>query len=312
MDNRKTAVIIPTLNGGEKFQLLMQSIVGQKLTPYRKIVIDSGSTDETVDIAFKYGCEVIKIDKKDFDHGSTRQMGVRLADDADILVFLTQDAILADENALSILVACFADSKVGVAYGRQLPHAETGPIGSFARIINYPDKSLLKTMADKNRLGIKTPFLSNSFAAYRRNCLNAAGGFPSKIILCEDTYVAANMLLAGWKICYCAQALVYHAHDYNLWQEFHRYYAIGRFHAREAWIRRTFGEAEGEGLRFVLSEMRYLWKTGNPHLLPSAWVRTVLKYIGFRLGLMEQKIPKWLKTYLTTHGDTRKIYRDAQ
>jgi rhamnosyltransferase len=127
----------------------------------------------------------------------------------------------------------------------------------------------------------------------------------------EDTYVASKMLLAGKKVAYCAEATVFHSHDYNLVEEFRRYFDAGVLHSREPWIRNHFGGAENEGLRFVKSELRYLLGR-NPFLIPSAISRTLLKFAGFRLGLQEGRLPmavkrrlSMLRTYWSDHVTER-------
>ena len=113
-------------------------------------------------------------------------------------------------------------------------------------------------MADAAELGIKAAFMSNSFAAYRREALMAVGGFPKHVIFAEDMYVAAKMLMAGWKVVYEGSACCRHSHNYTIIEEFRRYFDMGVFHAREPWIRENFGGAGGEGLRYVKSELKYL------------------------------------------------------
>ena len=269
---------------------------------YRKIVIDSGSSDETVVLAKQFGCEVISIHRDKFNHGLTRQQGVEMVPEADVVVFLTQDAILADEWAVSHLVACFQDATVGVAYGRQLPHRGAKALGAYARLFNYPPESRVKSSADAGELGIKTAFMSNSFAAYRCCALAEVGGFPSSTILGEDMHVAAQMLVADWKVAYSAEAQVYHSHDYSLVQEFKRYFDIGVFQYKEAWIRERFGQAEGQGVRYVVSELKYLWNQHYKAMIPGALVRTVIKYLGYKLGLAEGKIPITIKRYLSMNS----------
>ena len=83
-------------------------------------------------------------------------------------------------------------------------------------------------------------------------------------------------------------------------QEFQRYFDIGVFHARESWLLESFGKPEGEGGRFVRSELRYLGRHA-PWLIPSALLRTILKYSGYRLGRMEQRLPLWLKRRCSMH-----------
>nr|WP_041275132.1 glycosyltransferase family 2 protein [Desulfotomaculum nigrificans] len=287
------SLIIPTLNAGSSFELLLQSINKQNVVPKQIIVIDSESDDDTANIARKYGCNVIPINRRDFNHGATRQFGAEYTD-VDVVVFLTQDIILADENSLEKIIDCFHDPAVGAAYGRQLPHKNALPIGAHARLFNYPPDSRVKTLDNAQELGIKATFISNSFAAYRKAALKEVGGFPDNVILSEDTYVAAKMLLAGWKVYYCAEAQVYHSHNYSVWQEFRRYFDIGVFHGREHWIRTAFGQAEGEGFRYVVSELKYLWANGKC-FIPKACLQNLCKFLGYKLGLKEKVLPLWLK-----------------
>lgn len=297
----RVALIVPTYNACERWTTWMQAFEEQKYKPYYLLNIDSSSIDGTVELSSKHGFDVKVITSEEFNHGATRQMGIENFPDADIVIFMTQDAILVNSHALENILKCFSDSKVGVAYGRQLPHITSGDISAHARLFNYSEKSKVKTMSDISKLGIKTAFISNSFAAYRREALMGIGGFPNNTILSEDTYVAAKMILDGWSVAYCADAQVYHSHDYTFIEEFKRYFDIGVFHAREPWIREKFGQAEGEGLKFVLSEAKYLLRSGKGYLLPSAFIRTCLKYLGYRLGTTEQKIPLNIKKQLSMH-----------
>ena len=114
-------------------------------------------------------------------------------------------------------------------------------------------------------------------------------GFPQNTILSEDMYVAAKMLINGWKVAYVANAIVYHSHDYTILQEFKRYFDIGVFHVRESWIQAEFGKAEGEGKRFVMTELRYILKH-CPYRIFEMVLRDGMKYIGYRLGLSERTL----------------------
>lgn len=294
------AVIVPTLNAGDQWRDWLEAFARQRAKPAYRLIIDSGSRDDTVALARQYGFDVEIIAPEAFNHGGTRQRGVARLPQAAIVVFLTQDAILAGPDELARLVACFADAAVGAAYGRQLPQPNAGPIGAHARLFNYPPTSAVRTLRDRQRLGIKAAFLSNSFSAFRRSALLAVGGFPSSTIMNEDTYVAAKLLLAGWNIAYCSEAAVYHSHDYRLTEECRRYFDIGVFHAREPWIRQAFGAPEGEAKRFVLSELAYLTRHA-PAALPGALVRTLAKWWAFRVGCCEHLLPYSLKRVLSLH-----------
>jgi rhamnosyltransferase len=298
----KLGLIVPTLNAGERWDEWLAAFDRQTLKPDYRLVIDSSSSDSTVAKARARGFEALIIPKTEFNHGGTRQFGIRQLPEADIVIFLTQDALLARSDAIERLVAAFVDERVGAAYGRQLPHRNAKPIGAHARLFNYPPTSQVRTLEDRNRFGLKTAFISNSFAAYRVNRLFEVGGFPTDTIMNEDTWVAGKMLLAGWAIAYCADAEVYHSHDYGYVDELKRYFDIGVFHAHATWLQQTFGKAGGEGRRFVLSEMRYLTRHA-PWLVPSSLIRTGLKWLGFRLGSsLHQGLPLSVKRRFSMHG----------
>jgi rhamnosyltransferase len=274
---------IPTQNAGKTWSELRCALKAQTLQPYEITVLDSCSTDGTADLARQAGCRVVTIAREEFRHGGTRQFAAELASSADILVYLTQDAILANENALAHLVAAFDDTTVGAAYGRQLPRRRANPIEAHARLFNYPPVSSIRSFDSKNALGFKAVFFSNSFGAYRRVALEQAGGFPRESNFGEDTVVAARLLQKGWRIAYVAEAQAYHSHAHSRLEEFQRYYSIGRLHASEPWLLRDFGKPSGEGRRFAMSEMQYLLKHA-PWLIPEAIFRTSLKYLGYKRG----------------------------
>ena len=287
-------LVIPALNAGPYLDRLGPALEAQSLRPPKFLVIDSDSTDDTAARFRAIGAEVRVIDRRAFDHGGTRQTAVETLVDADIVVFLTQDAVPADPDALRNLLGAFEDPRVGAAYGRQLPAPDATPIAAHARLFNYPESSERRSQADASRLGIKTAFCSNSFAAYRRKALLEAGGFPARAILSEDMLAVAAMLAKGWDVQYVASARVYHSHNYTTVEEFRRYFDIGVLHGSHPDLIARFGTPEGEGWRFLRSELAYLARAA-PLLIPSALVRTLSKYLGYGLGRHERHIPTALK-----------------
>ena len=281
-------LIIPTLNAGAQFETLLKQLAAQSL-PTRKLIIDSQSDDGTAQLAKKFGLDVLTIARKNFNHGTTRQLALEhmlAAAQIDVIIFLTQDVLLHDDDALAKLVKIFsADESVGMSYGRQLPHADATDEAALLREFNYPPTSQLRSLDDKKIFGIKTAFASDSFAAYRVAALQSVGGFPA-VPVCEDMFVAAKMLLARRKIFYAADAQVFHSHNFTAAQEFARYRAIGKFHAANPWIRQTFGSAEGAGKKFVLMKFLRLAKK-NPLNCFSALARDVAKFVGYRLGILK-------------------------
>jgi len=290
-------VIVPTLNAANDWSVFSAALL-KNVTPDQVLIIDSSSTDGTAELAKASGFRVETISRSDFNHGATRQLGVNLFPDADILIFLTQDAELASGDAIARLCKAFDDEEVGAAYGRQLPRRGAGAIEAHARLFNYPAASQMRSANGQGTLGFKSLFFSNSFGAYRRAALQAVGGFPEDVIFGEDTVTVAHLLQHGWKVSYVADAAVRHSHVYSMSQEFRRYFDIGVLHSREAATFAPFGKASGEGKKFVKSETAFVSRRA-PHLLLSAWLRTALKLFGYRLGRREQSMPLALKRRLS-------------
>ena len=290
VNDLKVSILIPTLNAGKVWLQTLESIAEQTYKYENKIIADSGSTDDTVLYAKVFGFEIIGIDKQEFNHGATRQMLADKSFDSDIVVFLTQDAILATPYSIANIIKAFDDPQVGMAYGRQLPHVTARPLEKHARIFNYPPVSEVLSIDDADRLGFKVFFCSNSFAAYRKSALKAIGGFPSDSIMGEDAIVAAKMLLAGYKKAYVAEATVYHSHSYTLNEEFKRYFDTRVFHEQNKWLIEKFGKPTGEGFKFLKSELNYVIKNDFKSILKSISSLGV-KWLGYKSGKYYKKMP---------------------
>jgi rhamnosyltransferase len=266
----------------------------QGLAPEQILIIDSSSTDGTIELARAVGYACISVAQRDFNHGRTRQLGCTHFHSAELLIYMTQDALPAQSDSFLTLCDVFADSTIGAACGRQIFRPEADAIERHARLFNYPETSNKRDFSSHSTLGLKATFFSNSFAAYRRSSLLQAGGFPSNVIVAEDSVVAARLLMLGWQIAYVADAAVIHSHSFTVQQEFRRYFDTGVHHAREPWIRESFGGAGKEGKRFVLSELSYL-RSHQFGLIPSALFRTLSKFLAYQLGIREKYIPVVVK-----------------
>lgn len=284
----RCALVIPTRNAGAHLDRLLPALAAQRRQPDSILVVDSRSSDDTVERFRAFGARVEVIEPASFNHGGTRRWASQQVE-ADALIYLTQDAIPASPDSFAnLLDELYAEADIGVAYGRQLPHPGAGLLGAQARRFNYPPESRSKRLADASELGIKTCFSSDSFSAYRSDALAAVGGFPEDVIGSEDAYVAARLLQAGYAVRYAASAEVYHSHDYRLLEEFRRYFDIGVFYGRERWIRAAFGGAGGEGKRYVLAEIQALRAAGALYRVPEIALRSAFKLLGYRLGQLER------------------------
>ena len=279
---------------------LLKKIKTQSLKEYELIIIDSSSKDNTIELAKKYTDNVIVIPQSDFDHGGTRAKAAQIAK-GDILIFLTQDSLLYDKNTIKNIIKVFENKTIGAAYGRQLSYKNTNLFGKHLREFNYPEQTIKRTKNDIKNYGIKTAQLSNSFAAYRKNVLMETGNFKDGLILGEDVYTGAKMILAGFSLVYTADAKVYHSHSYTIWEEFQRYFDIGVFHKSASWILESFGKAEGEGMKYIKSEVKYLLDNKAWYLLPEWFIRNGMKYLGYKFGQKYEKLPMRLIKKFSMH-----------
>jgi rhamnosyltransferase len=291
MQFMKNCLIIPTLNAGALWKEVLAAIDCQTVQPDRKILLDTYSKDETVRMAEKHGFEVHKIQPQDFNHGLTRQYGADLCPEADVLIYMTQDAVLADPKALASLFQPFRvnpqdepleNQNIATVYGRQLPRPEATPLEAFARHHNYPEESRIKTLADIPTLGIHAAFCSNSFAAWRKTALDQIGGFP-KTDFGEDMLTAARLLKNGWAVAYCSEATVIHSHPMSVKEEFIRSRQIGRMHRANPWLEQQFGKTTNAGKKYLINQIQFLIKNA-PKSLPSALLAAVVKFVGFKIG----------------------------
>lgn len=289
----KVGVIIPTYNPGESLRKCIEPMLEPALG-LSILVVDSSSTDGTFDLVRSMNIPMIVIPKNEFNHGGTRQKALTKLIDCDIVIFLTQDSIPKSSDVFKKIILPFSDPQIAAVCGRQLPSKYASPIATHARLFNYPDCSNIRSLQDVPQLGIKAAFMSNSFAAYRISSLKEVGGFSSDVIFGEDMLVAAKLLLNGWKIAYKSDAIVYHSHNYTIFQEFKRYFDVGVLHLRQRWLIESFGKPEGEGIKFMLAELKYLIKDA-PIYIPESILRTGVKYLGYRLGKLEWRLSNKFK-----------------
>jgi len=294
------SVIIPTRNGERFLPALLQRLETQTCARDLDIrVVDSSSTDATRKIARQYGAHVLQISAAEFDHGATRSMAAKMAE-GELIVFLTQDAVPVNEHCISRLIAPLQqDDSVAVSYGRQLPRPDASLFGKHLRAFNYGERSHIRRLEDSRKLGLKTVFVSNSCAAYKKTALEEIGYFGRNHLFAEDACAVGHLLQRGYRIAYVAEAMVYHSHNYSIGQEFKRYFDVGAFHRQQHWLLETFGTIKGEGGRYVRSELQYILKDNHYALLPSFFLRNLMKLAGYKLGYYYTLLPKTLPPCLS-------------
>ena len=251
------SVVIPTLNAQGEIGALLSLIESQSLKPREILVVDSSSEDGTADeVAEHSEVEFLVIDRKDFNHGGTRDMALRRTT-GDFVCFLTQDAVPVSERYLEKLVApMLADPDIALVSGRQLPKADARRFEQLVRGFNYPDAASVRGKADLERYGIKTFFASDVCSCYRRKAYLACGGFDA-VNTNEDMLMAARFVAAGLKVAYEPAAEVFHSHNLTPKEQYARNRAVGRFleeHADDLMHASEIGEG-GKLVKAVSSQL---------------------------------------------------------
>lgn len=294
------ACIIPTLNAERYAERIGAAIAAQTLKPSELLIVDSSSDDGTVAAFENAGFRAISIDRKDFNHGAVRNLGAR-STAAEVLVFMTQDAIPDDPDWLRNLVRPIVAGEAAAAFSRQIPNEEDSPLAAFARLNNYPPHSRLVSPEDIARLGIKAAFFSNSCSAIGRDVFEELGGFRTDTIMNEDMLFAVALLGAGYSHYYAADSRVLHSHDYTLAQTFRRYFDIGVVFAQAS--RELSGFNSGSaGFSYVKDLVSYLWREREYLAIPKAFAESAAKFVAVQLGKRYRHLPKSVVPKLSMHS----------
>jgi len=309
---KKVDVIIPVYKPDEKFKKLMLKLKKQTV-PINRIILMN--TEQKYFDNFFYGTgffdqfdnvSVHHISEYEFDHGGTRRQAAMMSD-ADYFVCMTDDAMPADSHLIEELLLPLVEKKAAVCYARQLTSKKCSAQERFTRNFNYPAKSVLKTSADIERLGIKAFFCSNVCAAYDKKIFNELGGFVKRTIFNEDMIYASKVLNAGYSIYYNADAKVIHQHYYTNIQQLKRNFDLG---VSQAQFPEIFNRVKStsEGKKLVKETAEYLRKSGHSDRILSLYVMSGYKYIGYQLGKHYRILPKWLIKRITMN---RNFWRHA-
>lgn len=295
----RASVIIPTYQAGVTAVGELEARLRQQtLPPFEVIVVDSSSTDGSFE-AWSADVKRHQIPKREFNHGRTRNLGAALAS-GDILVFMTQDALPADERWLEELTRPIVSAQAGAAYSRQLPKVDAAPTERFARLTNYPPEAEIRC-SDSPGTAIRRNFFSNVSSAVNARYFHMIRGFPEDVILSEDVVLAARLLADGRCIAYAAESQVLHSHSYSLAQQFQRYFDIG-VALKKGGPELADQGTQRAGVSYVIQQLRYLMREREYGAIPFAIVESAAKWTGYRLGRIERLLPTAVKRRLSMHA----------
>ena len=198
----KVSIIIRSYNEEQHIGRLLHGIELQNVTDHEVILVDSGSTDNTVPIAEKYGVRIVHIPKAEFSFGRALNRGCAVAR-GEILLFASAHVYPLRRDWLDLMIAPFADQGMVLSYGRQVGNEVTRfsehqvfqswfPVQSVARQPHY--------------------FCNNANCAIRRSSWEAAR-YDETLTGLEDLAWARKARAAGGQIAYVAEAVIAHVHE---------------------------------------------------------------------------------------------------
>jgi rhamnosyltransferase len=317
----QVSIILLTRNGGRYFKEVLEAILGQKAAyAYEVILIDSGSTDGTWEIATSFPIRTHRIDPEDFNHGETRNLGARMASPASgYLVYLTQDATPLENWLDNLLQPLRSDHQVAGAFSRHVPRPTCAP--SMARLMctewqqSGTDERIVKRIDDPReyeRNRAYYAYFSNTSSAIRRSVWTAHPFQP--LGFAEDTEWADRVLRAGYTLVYEPSSRVLHSHDYSLWQQFAQNVDHARAmkeilvppepaNARPGRVLRRLGEQTLKDWRYISAMAAGPARKARWALHAPLW--QLATEAGIQAGSRTGKLPAWLLHRLSRQANVR-------
>jgi len=233
----RASVIILTKNEEANVGRCLDGVFAQKVDfPFDVIVVDSGSTDRTLEIIRGYDVKLLEIPPEQFDHGLTRQFGAERGT-GEFVVTIVADAAPVGETWLANLLKPFAeDAKIAGVYGGQIARENCDPFnaaqlrawitGREKRVVHrLPEGARLADMPPEKRR--ETVIFDDINSARRRSILEKFP-FPG-CEYAEDLAWAWDVLSAGYTLVYEPTAKVVHSHRRTLSYAFKKRFLDQRF-----------------------------------------------------------------------------------
>lgn len=302
MASLSLSILLLTKNGGERFGKVLEALFACRGAATAEVIlVDSGSTDETLALASRYpSIRRYEIPPSEFGHGRTRNFAARQAR-GDVLLFLVQDAVPAKSDLIERLMAPLADdSGVAAVFARQEARADANPVERFYLDSTYSEKRQVREPVAEGDGGprIRSIFFSNVCSAVRREVWQAIP-FDETLIMSEDQLWARQALAAGHRIVYEPAALVEHSHNYRLGELFRRNFDSG-------WsLRGIVADSPLEMARYEVAHLaaglRRLVREGNAGWVPYLLLYESVRVAGFVVGGRARWLPRSLRRRLSLH-----------
>jgi len=288
------SIVLLTHNAGADLVHVLDGIEAQHGVPDVEVIaIDTESADGTRDLLARRGIRTVGITKREFSHPGTRNAGVRLAG-GEIVVFLVQDAIPANQRWLANLIAPLEHPDVAAAYSRQVPRDGANPIERRDIHRGAPATRRVKRIDEADRGTYERNVLEfimfSDVASCARRELLVKFPFDETLPMVEDQEWCKRILEAGWTVVYEPTSVVAHSHEHSLRQLYRRHRDYGRSFARFVELRpSTRGAIAGAAYETVGDWLDLL---GGPaplttklRWLPAIPIRRLAMKLGFDRGL---------------------------
>jgi glycosyltransferase involved in cell wall biosynthesis len=250
MSRPKVSVVIRCHNEERHIGQLLTGIAQQTERDVEIVVVDSGSTDGTLDVVAQHPARVVRLDPADFSFGRALNRGCEAAS-GELLVFASAHVYPLYTDWLARLIEPFADPMVALTYGKQRGDART----------RYSERRVFERWFPEGAAAEQAhPFCNNANAAVRRAAWMALP-YDESLTGLEDLDWARRAQLLGWKVVYVPDATVAHVHEETPARIFNRYkreaIALGRIYPAE-----RFGLSEAGRLLVsnVLSDWYAAWR----------------------------------------------------
>ncbi len=207
------SIIIRTYNEARHLSQLLQKIAEQQIDiSYEIIIVDSGSTDETLSIARKLKTQIINIDKNEFTFGRSINYGCDAAS-GKYLVFISGHCIPKNDTWLEQLVKPLKDKNIAYSYGRQVGN-ETS---------RFSERQIFKKYYPKSSAIPQDGFFCNNANAALKKEIWEQHPFNESLTGLEDMDLGSRLINKKYQLAYVAEAPVYHLHNESWHQVRMRY-----------------------------------------------------------------------------------------
>ncbi len=290
------SIVIRTKNEAEFIGETLKKIEEQEFSgKHEIIVVDSGSTDSTVDIVKKYDVRLLEIPQKEFTYGRSLNTGAGNAKGT-FIVNLSAHAFPKDNRWLTSLITPFQHSQVAAVYGRQLSNGQVNPFEALQNDLFFGQEKIMCNM--KNKKMLKEVHFSNSNCAIRKDVWQRFK-FNEQVPYAEDILWQTEVMEAGFSIVYAPDAAVYHTHRVSIYNAYKSSrdcaYSLELMkQKRQSILLGLYDVGVCVGLvpNSIFQNVKYIWRNNYVEYLKIAPFYVISEWFGWLVGRTKYRVKK--------------------